>query len=122
MVLYLFAYLRDPLRRRKIEHHLVAVPRRELRHHRAERADADASVRQRMTQPESLTADVAPVIVGALAAQDRAQALDGFAHSRGTVRPIPVVPARHNEWTGRTQRHVDLAAGERGNRTRPQRD
>jgi hypothetical protein len=61
-----------------------------------------------------MAADIAAVVVGAFAAQDRAQAIDGFAHTRRTVRPLAVVPARHDERAGRTQRDIDVATGERG--------
>ena len=74
-----------PRRRCQIEHHLVGEPRRQPRHDRAERADSDAGVRERVTQPKSMAADKAPVIVGALATQDRPEALDCFAHARCTV-------------------------------------
>src|SRR5690242_9459533 len=112
---YLLPHLRDPLWRRKIEHHLVGELGRDLCHRRAERADTDAGVRQRMAQSKFMTAYVAPVIVGTLAPQDRPQAVDGFAHARRTVRPLAVVPAADDDWAGCAQSDVDLTAGERGN-------
>jgi len=69
-----------------------------------------------------MTVDIPAVVVAALTAQHRPQTIDGLSHTRRTVRPVPVVPARHDERAGGAQRDIDLAASQRRNRTRPQRD